>query len=98
MAKSKTLREQVEEKYGEWVDTVVGLNVEKLDSLLLSYTKHREEVRDSKAKDEKLLQTLELKKELEAPYKDSLKAIDLKTRYLLMLIGEKGGNTSGTPK
>lgn len=96
MARKKTLREQVEEQFGEWTDGVVGLSVSDLDSMLLRYAKYREDVKETRKNDEKLNQTIELKKELEAPYKDSLKAIELKSRYLLLLIGEKGGDTSGT--
>lgn len=96
MAKKKTLREEVEDKYGEFANSVAGLGVGELDSLLLRYAKYREEVKESKKEDEQLIKTAELKKELEAPYKDSLKAIDLKSRYLLILIGEKGGDTSGS--
>jgi len=98
MARKKTLREQIEEQYGEFADSVVALGVSELDSMLLRYTKYREEVKESKLHDEQLQKTAELKKELEAPYRDALKAIDLKSRYLLLLIGEKGGDTSGSLK
>lgn len=98
MAKGKTLREKVESQFGDWTSTVQGLSIQELDAQILRYTKYREEIKESKTKDEQLLKTQELLKELSAPYKDAVKATELKTQYLIMLLGEKGGDTSGTAK
>jgi hypothetical protein len=95
MGKKKTVRQQVEEQFQEWTDSVQGLSVSDLDSMILRYAKYREEIKDAKEKDETLQKTKELIKELSAPYRESLKANELKTKYLITLLGEKGGETSG---
>ena len=95
MAK-KDPKKEVEKNYPEFVDVVAGLNIQELEKRILMYTKERENVLDSKEKDETLIKTAALKKELEAPYRDSIKAISLKTKYLFQLLSEKGGDTNGS--
>lgn len=94
----KSFKEQVQEMYGEWTDGLNTLSVEELDKMILRYAKHREEVKEDRKNNERLNELAELKKELEAPYRDSLKAIDIKTRYLLTLLAEKGGDATGSIK
>jgi hypothetical protein len=45
------------------------------------------------SEDEELEKTAALLKELKAPYNETKKAIKLKMRYIVQLIGEKGGQT-----
>jgi hypothetical protein len=94
----KSLRETVESEHQEWVSTVQGLSIEELDNMILRYAKYREEIKESREKDEQLNQAKELVKELGAPYRENLKINEQKTKYLIMLLGEKGGNTSGSIK
>ncbi len=94
MAK-KNWKDKVEKEYPDFADAVQGLSVAELDARLLSYAKEAEAIR--KGKEEKIQEALdrlsEEKKTLEGPYKDAAKANGLKQRYIVHLIGEKGGNT-----
>jgi hypothetical protein len=94
----KNFREIVESEHQEWVSTVQGLSIEELDNMILRYAKYREEIKEAREKDEQLNQAKELVKELSAPYRENLKINEQKTKYLIMLLGEKGGNTSGSIK
>jgi trehalose/maltose hydrolase-like predicted phosphorylase len=96
MAKKKSLRETVEEQHQDWVSTVQSLSVEELDKMILRYAKYREEIKEAREKDEELNRAKEIVKELGAPYRENLKINEQKTKYLIMLLGEKGGNTSGS--
>lgn len=94
MAK-KSVKEKVEKEYPDFAEAVLGLAVGDLEQRLLNYAKERENVTDAKEADEQLEQVISAKKELEGPYKDAQKAINLKSRYILALIREKGGNAEG---
>ena len=99
MAKEKkSLRETVESEHQDWVSTVQGLSIEELDKMILRYAKYREEIKEFRERDEQLNQAKELVKELSAPHRKNLKTNEQKTKYLIMLLGEKGGNTSGSLK
>ena len=94
----KSLRETVEGEHQDWVSTVQGLSIDELDKMILRYAKYREEIKEFREKDEQLNQAKELVKELSAPHRENLKINEQKTKYLIMLLGEKGGNTSGSIK
>jgi hypothetical protein len=96
--KKKNLRQVVEEQHSDWASTVQGLSIEELDNMILRYAKYREEIKEFREKDEELNKAKELVKELNAPYRENLKINEMKTKYLIMLLGEKGGNTSGSIK
>jgi hypothetical protein len=95
MAKKKSLKEQVEEQFQDWANSVQGLSVSELDSMILRYAKYREEIKDFRESDEQLQKAKEMVKELSAPHRENLKGNEIKTKYLISLLGEKGGNTSG---
>jgi hypothetical protein len=88
---AKNYKKKVETNYPDFVSEVVGLSIENLESRILMYTKERERFLDQKEKDEELQKVSELKKELEAPYRENATAIGLKVKYLLGLLEEKGG-------
>lgn len=94
MAK-KDVKLEVQKRYPDFVESIDGLSVGDLEQRLLTYAKERENVREAKEIDEQLQQVIEAKAELEGPYKDAQKAIDLKSRYIISLIKEKGGNGEG---
>lgn len=96
--KKKTNREVVEEQHADWASTVQGLSVSELETMLLRFAKYRQEIKDFKEADEQLKEAKELVKHLSAPHNENLKGNEQKTKYLIMLIGEKGGNTSGSLK
>jgi hypothetical protein len=95
MAKKKSNREVVEDQHSDWVGSVQGLGIQQLDDMILKYAKYREEIKDFKEKDEALAQAKELLKELNAPHRENLKINEMKTKYLIMLLAEKGGNSTG---
>ena len=83
-------REALEKKNPEFVDEVVRLTADQLEARIVSLAKHQAEVEQAKEDDLELAQASELAKDLNAPYKDSLKAVKEKTQYLLHLLAEKG--------
>jgi len=83
---------KLEKEMPEFVDAVVGMSVDQMKTRILNYVGERENVLESKSNNQKLQEVIELKKEIEGPYRDTLKAIDLKIKYLHSLIGEKGGS------
>ena len=93
MAK-KDWRAKFEAEFPDFVDVVAGMGTEELDSKLLQYAKEAEAIR--KGKEEKIGAILERmseeKKTLEGPYKDAAKANNLKQRYIVHMIGERGGD------
>lgn len=90
MDKSK-MKKAVEKGHPSFVDEVAGMSVEALEAKLLGLAKYREQTIDGKANDAKLKEVSEMKSEFEAPYRDALKAIGLKSAYVVELIKEKGG-------
>ena len=91
---AKNTKKTVQKEYPDFADAIAGLSVAELESRLLGLAKENEKLAD--IKEEKIGQRLrdlgDQKKELEGPYKDTSKAIRLKSRYIMMLIGEKGGD------
>lgn len=88
----KTILETKLEKvqYG-WADTVHGLPVKELEANLLTYAKHRETVKASMEDNAEIKTAKATLKELQEPFNDTLKAINLKSTYIALLIDEKTG-------
>lgn len=91
MRPSKTINEKVEAEYPEFVQDVLGLDVDSLEKRLSTYAKHRDETEEAKKNDDELNTGKATVKEMSAPYNDALKAINLKSKYIVALIKEKGG-------
>lgn len=87
----KTVQEKVQAEYPEFVESVLGLSVEQLEKRLSDYAKNRDEVEESKKADEELETAKAVCAEMAAPYNDALKAINLKSKYIVALVKEKGG-------
>lgn len=87
----KTVQEKVQAEFPEFVESVMGLSVEQLEKRLSDYAKHRDEVEESKKADEELETAKAVVSEMAAPYNDALKAINLKSKYIVAYIKEKGG-------
>ena len=93
MAKrKKSLEETVREEYGTFYEEVAGLNVGDLEKRLSTYAKEYEKVDTSKEQDDALKNAQETAKEMAAPYKDAKKAIRLKSKFIVQLISDKGGD------
>jgi hypothetical protein len=94
MAKSKgklTLARMVQIHHPEFADEVSGLSVADLESRLASLAKHAEEISVAKEESEALKDARARLAELSGPFNDGLKAVKLKTKYIIGLIKEKGG-------
>lgn len=87
----KSLLEKIQDEYPEFTSEVDGLNVQELKNRIANYAKALQESEESRDADEDLKRAKEEAKELGAPYRDIRKAVKLKTRYLISLIVDKGG-------
>jgi len=87
----KSIQEQVEKLYPDFIEATAGLSVEDLELKLSTYAKSQEEIIVSQEEDTKLSDTKELLKELNAPYGDAKKAIRLKMRFIIAAIKDAGG-------
>lgn len=91
MARSKkSVMKQIQENYPEFADEVNGLSAEQLNNKLASLAKGLEESENSKEIDEELQRTRALATELAAPYRDVKKAVNVKTKYVISLLRDKG--------
>lgn len=91
MKNKKSLPEQMHENNPEFAAEVAGMSAEQLNARLAQLAKDAEAVSDAKEADEELEKAKALVSELSAPYRDAKKAIRLKSRYVISLIKEKGG-------
>jgi hypothetical protein len=82
---------KVEKEHGSWVDTLNGRSVSELETHLVTLAKHRQEILEDLVGRDDIKQLQEELKELKAPFKDAIKANDMKQKYLVELIKEKGG-------
>lgn len=98
MAKKKDLRSVIEDDHQTWAEAVKGLSIQELDNMILRFAKYKDELEEFKKADQELADAKETVKELNAPHSENLKINGLKTKYLILLLGEKGGNTSGSIK
>lgn len=94
MAKGKkNIRTVVQKQFPEFPEVVDALGLDDLEKRLSQYAKEQDKVDQAKEADEALEQAKEQVKEYNAPYSEAKKALKLKMKYLIMLIGEKGGST-----
>ena len=92
MAKQKkTIEERVQADYPEFHSTVATLSVTELEKRLSEYAKHRNQVEESQEADEDLEMAKAQVSELGAPYRDAKKEINMKSKYIINMIKEKGG-------
>lgn len=92
----KDVRTKAQKQIPDFVEVVDALGVPELEKRLNTLAKQAEEVESSKENDEGLEEAKQVASELAAPYRDAKKEIRLKTRYIIQLIGEKGGDTEKT--
>jgi len=75
----------------EFKEEVDRLSVPELEKRITSYQKQLDESREHKKNNEALAKVSAEKSTLEGPYKDVEKAVKIKTKYIIELIKEKGG-------
>lgn len=90
MGNKKDVRAVVEGEFKEFVEEVQALNSVDLNNRLAQMAKHAEEVINTKENDERLNEVREELKQLNAPYRDSLKALKLKNKYIILLLKDRG--------
>jgi hypothetical protein len=86
-----TFAQKVQKDMPEFVDSVNGLSVQQLETRIATYQKELQDSEEFRGKDEALSRAKAEAKELAAPYNDVAKSVGVKTRYLIELIREKGG-------
>ena len=87
----KSLQEKVQEDMPEFAAEVAGLSVQDLNNRLATLAKGAEENEQAQEDDEDLEKARAEASELAAPYRDAKKALRLRSRYVISLIREKGG-------
>lgn len=73
----------------EIISELRASDVQKLNQHILTLAKQQQDIVTAKANDEELELLLDRKKELEAPYNESLKINKLKARFISLLLKEK---------
>jgi hypothetical protein len=89
---AKDVRSTVEKKYPEFVNEVAGMPLAELEKRLSTYAKQVERVNTDLEDNQKIASARELLSELLGPYRDTKKALRLKTKYVIELIKERGGD------
>lgn len=90
MSNKKSVKEQVQEKYKDFVSEVDILQVPELKARIVVYQQQLQESNEHKENNEQLTNARALVTELAGPYNDVSKAVKLKTKYIIDLIKEKG--------
>jgi hypothetical protein len=90
MAK-KTLREVMQGDHEAFAAEVERLSVTDLDKRLNGLAKAGDEIEEEKENNEGLKRARDSYNEASGPFKDAKKANKLKTKYVIQLIREKGG-------
>lgn len=75
----------------EFKEEVDRLSIEALEARITAYQKGLDESREHKKNNEALAKVSAEKSELEAPYREVENAVKVKTKYIIELIKEKGG-------
>jgi hypothetical protein len=86
----KSVREVVEKNYPEFAEELTGATTEQLNNRLATLAKGLEESEQAKENDGELEKTRLLASELSAPYRDIKKAVQLKSKYVIGLLRDKG--------
>jgi hypothetical protein len=87
----KSIVEKVQEEMPEFAGEVAGLGVDMLNARLAQLAKDSQANEQAKEDDEDLESARANASELGAPYRDAKKAINLRSKYIIKLIEDKGG-------
>lgn len=86
----KDLETLVQENYPDFYKEVQTVETDHLNTRLATLSKGREEVLESKENDEALEDAKEQVAAMTGPYRDALKAIGLKSKYIIKLLKDRG--------
>ena len=90
MAK-KSLRDIIRDDHEAFFHEVERLSVADLDRRLNGLAKHAEEIDEAKENNPDLKEAREELNKIAGPFRDAKKTNKLKTKYVIQLIKEKGG-------
>lgn len=90
MAK-KTLLEQIDNLDSQFAESVLKLNAQELKNRIASLASQLQESETHREENSALQKAKDEVKELSGGYNDVRKAVKLKTKYLISLLQEKGG-------
>ena len=74
----------------DFIDEMRAASPETLNAKLLALAKHNQEIKNTMAKDDKLQEAKERKKDLEGVYKDQTKMNDKLARFVALVMKENG--------
>lgn len=89
--KPKTLREKIETEFPEFADEAVTLAIPQMEKRISDMQKEFQDSEQHRTENPDLNQAKNEVKELSSSYNEVKKAVSLKTKYLVTLIREKGG-------
>lgn len=96
MADHTKAKLKAQKKFKEFTENADALSVDQLKQKITAYRFHQAETERSLEENESVRELKDTLKTLTGPYSDTLKAIKIKTDYMIALIDEKGGDISGT--
>ncbi len=88
----QSVTEKVQKEMPEFAEEVNALSVDQLNNRLAQCAKDAETIAQTQEEDQELETARATATALNAPYIDGKKAIRLKSRYIIALIKEKGGD------
>lgn len=91
MKNKKSVEEKIRKEQPDFVEAVVGLSVDDLNTRVLNLAKELESIDAAKEDDLELERAQELVKEYLGPYREGKRVARLRIKYLISLIEEKGG-------
>lgn len=89
--KEEKLVKKIKKDFPEFFDGAQGLTTGEIEQKLKTHAKHREEIISSRENNVKLNAAKKEVRDLDAPFRDGLKAVNLRTKYLYLLMRQKGG-------
>jgi len=84
-------KREVEKKYPTFVEEANGMSVTDMNARLTKLVKNNDEIQTAMDDNQKIDEAKELLKELKGPYLDGIKENELKIKYLIEMVKEKGG-------
>lgn len=86
----KSIEVQMQSDNPEFVAEVAGLSTEEVNNRIAQLAKDVQSVNESKEADESLKALKDEVTQASAPYRESKKALGLKTQYLIKLLSDRG--------
>jgi hypothetical protein len=92
LEKETTKLEKYLIKHGreDFISEIRAASADALNAKMLGLAKHSQEIANTKANDEKLIEAAERKRGLEAPYREQKKMNAKLTRFVALIMKEQG--------